>query len=347
MNQMTAKPDAKAFRQLTTKIATSLLVDWVGKDRANEAIGRVASALAASAAASRDPQAFYNCTPQSVAQVVAVSALTGIMPSTGATALAYAIPKAPRKNEQPQLQYHISHRGLNALARRSGQMMIAVPVSNSDVIDVDEIGQAVIKQRDIDNPPTTFDELRGVVVVVKELSTNQVTFSGWVPKKLIEKRRDMSDAWKYDKSKGTAYSPWSNWPIEQAQKTAMKYCCGRGWCVIDDTESVRALSVDGDSDVIEGSATVVNQQSRGIESLSEKLPSVEGQPEETNNDVQGDDVDLNAYIAEIKTMNDEDAINDYLILVEKEMDDSGAENKTATLKALRVAADERLGELKQ
>jgi recombinational DNA repair protein RecT len=241
---------AASFRQLTTSIASKLLVDWVGEERAHEATGRITSSLAASAAAAKNPQDFYDCTPQSVATVVAVSALTGIMPGSGSCALAYAIPRRPRRGEPPQLQYNLSHRGINSLARRSGQTIIATPIGYGDQLHVNESGETIVVARDIDNPPETFEDLRGIAISVKEIATGVVTFSGFVPKSLIEKRRAMSDSWKYDIQKGYQYSPWSNWPIEQAMKTAMHYTAARGWCVIDDTEAVRALSVDTDSDVI-------------------------------------------------------------------------------------------------
>ena len=45
-------------------------------------------------------------------------------------------------------------------------------------------------------------------------------------------------------------------------KTAMHYAIGRGWCVIDDTEAVRALQADVQSDIIDGE--VVKPQGRLI-----------------------------------------------------------------------------------
>lgn len=244
---------ASDFRRLTTNIAGQLLTDWVGEDRAKEAVGRISSSLAASAAASRNPTDFYECTPQSVATVVAVSALTGIMPGTGACALAYAIPRRPRKGEPPQLQYQLSHRGVNSLARRCGQTIIPIPIGHGDQLQTLDSGEVKVANRDIDNPPDTFEDLRGVVIAVKEIDSGHVTFCGFVPKSIIEKRRAMSDSWKYDVQKGYSYSPWTNWPIEQAMKTAMHYAASRGWCVIDDTAAVKALSLDSVADVIDQS----------------------------------------------------------------------------------------------
>ena len=254
---------AAEYRTQSTKIAHSLLADWVGEERAREAAGRIAVAVSASAAAARNPKDFYDCTPQSIATCIAVSALTGIMPSTGAAALAYLIPQPARSGEPPMLQYMLSHRGLNALARRCGQTMIAVPISHSDEIKVDEFGQFQVVSRDIDNPPTTEEELRGVVVIVKQLETGLVTATGWVPKKLIDQRKAVS------RSASSKYSPWAGWYVEMAMKTAMHYAVSRGWCVIDDTEAVRALQTDQAGDLIEGS--VSDRRNLGTEGLKTKL----------------------------------------------------------------------------
>jgi recombinational DNA repair protein RecT len=238
---------ATAFRQTATTIATSLLRDWVGDSRAAEATGRIAAALSASAASARDPADFYACTPQSIAVCVATAALTGIMPSTGSCALAYVVPQRARAGEPPQLQYSLSHRGLNALARRSGQTMIAIPIGHSDTIETNATGDISIVSQDLDNPPMTFEELRGVAVIVRELESGVVTCTQWVPKKLIEQRRAMSRSWS---GNGRKYSPWENWPVEMAMKTAMHYAISRGWCVIDDADSTKAIATDTSNDVV-------------------------------------------------------------------------------------------------
>lgn len=235
----------RQFKNLAATIATSMLTDWVGEARAKEATGRISVALAASAAAAKDPADFYACTAASVATAIATAALCGLMPGTGAAALAYVIPQRPRKNEPPQLQYMLSHRGLNALARRCGQTMVAVPIGRNDTIALDPSGDVRIVSRDLDDPPTAYDELRGVMVLVRDIATNHVTASQWVPKKLIEQRRAMSRSAKSD------YGPWSTWPIEMAMKTAMHYAVSRGWCVIDDTEATRALSAEQESDLLD------------------------------------------------------------------------------------------------
>jgi len=244
---------AQRFRSDVTKMAGQLLSQWVGEERAGEAVGRLSVALAASATASRKPEEFFSCTRDSIARVIATSALTGIMPSTGAGALAYAIPRRARKGEDPQLQYQLSHRGVNALANRAGLHMFAMPIGIDDSISIGPSGMVQIDSIDLDNPPTSIDQLRGVIVQVIRLETSALICTGWVAKKLILERREMSDAYQFAVKNDYAKEsdPWHRWPIEQAMKCAMHYAINRGWCVIDDTEAVRALAADGQSDVID------------------------------------------------------------------------------------------------
>ena len=258
---------ASQFRSKAVSLASGFLSDWVGSAKAQEATGRIAVALAASAAAAKKPDDFYNCTPQSVAKVIAISALTGIMPSTGAAALAYAIPRAPRRGEPPQLQYQLSHRGVNALAKRAGMIMNAIPISTRDKLRVLETGEVAIEDRDIDDPPMGLDDLRGVLILVKSVETGALINSGWVPKKLIDARMATSDSWQYAEKPGNEWakesSPWHEWYVEQAMKTAMHYAIARGWCVIDDTEAVNALRMDSESDANVIDAQVVSTKRVG------------------------------------------------------------------------------------
>lgn len=235
---------ARQYRQLATSIAQSLLSDWVGPDRAKEAAGRISAALSAAAASARNPNDFYECTPDSIGRCVAIAALTEIMPGTGATALAYLIPRRPRKGERPQLQYQLSHRGLNALARRTGQTMIAIPISQRDELTFNADGDVQVVNRDIDNPPISEEDLRGVIVLIRETSNGSTICRGWVPVSVINARRETSDSYKFAKN----CSPWQQWYIEMALKTAMHYAVSRGWCVIDDAAAVRAISIDQSQD---------------------------------------------------------------------------------------------------
>lgn len=248
------KPET--FRTKAISIALDCLSDMVGEERAKEAAGRVATALAVSESTASDPKAFHNCTQKSIGAVVAIAALTGIYPSTGATALAYAIPRSPRKGEPPQLTYMLSHRGINALANRAGSHMVAIPISYTDKIKTTDTGDVTVESMDLDNPPTKEDELRGVIVQVKRIDSGMLICSGWVPKKLILERREGSDGYRYAEKPGNEWAksnnPWHKWFVPMAMKTAMHYAIARGWCVIDDTEAQRALDADVESDIIDG-----------------------------------------------------------------------------------------------
>lgn len=283
-NKQSALTPARQFRATCTAIATGLLTDWVGEERAADAIGRVSIALSAAAASSKKPDEFYNCTKESIGSVVAISALTGIMVGTTRNALAYAIPRRARKGEPPILRYELSHRGIAALAKRCDQALIPIPISYKDDIGVDDGGEAVVKSRDIDNPPATMDDLRGVVVLVKDRTSGIVTFRGWVPKSVIELRRNQSDAYRFALANDWAREsdPWHKWPIEQSMKTAMHYAVSRGWCVIDDVESVRALSIDSENSFGSGHAIEGNVVRRpGLDDLTDRLigSAVETDPE--------------------------------------------------------------------
>ena len=239
---------ASEFRRKASSAARNLLVEWVGEEKASEAAGRISTALAAVAAKAKDSSDFYQCSDSSVATCVALSALTGIMPSTGAGSLAYLIPQRARQGEQPQLELRFSHRGLNVLARRSGQIMLAQAVGHNDELRVDEAGEVYFTSRDLDNPPTTYADVRGVMVTIKDAASGRTITRGWVPKKLIEPRRAMS------KSGSSSYSPWSKWPVEMCMKTGMHYAVQRGWCVIDDAAAQRALGQDTELNVIDVSS---------------------------------------------------------------------------------------------
>lgn len=268
-----SKPVSRAvqFRMQAMQIANTMMSDWLGTDRAKEAAGRLSVALSAARASSKNPADFDSCTPESVGRVIALCSLTNIMPGTGAGALAYVIPR--KVGNVQQLNYQLSHRGINALANRAGMHMIAIPIGFDDEIRVDPDGSCVIVSQDFDNPPTSIEDLRGVVLVVKSLTTGQVIHSGFVAKKLILDRRDTSDGWKYAEKPGKEYAketdPWHRWPVEQAQKTAMHYAVGRGWCVIDDTESSLAIAADVKSDVVDAKF-----ERRGVALLKNDLPEI-------------------------------------------------------------------------
>lgn len=242
---------SRDFNRKVMGSATKLLDEWVGADRAAEAKGRIAAAFSAAALSAKKPEEFYACTTASVAQCIATAALTGMMPGTGAAALAYLVPRRARKDEAPHLQFQLSHRGLAALARRAGLVLIAVPAGYNDTLRMRD-GEVAEFENDPDEPPMGWDDMRGVVVIVKDARSSAVLFRGWVAKRVIEERRARSDSFRYAEKNdwAKANSTWHQWPIEMGMKTALHYAVSRGWAVIDDTEAVRALSLDN-ADIID------------------------------------------------------------------------------------------------
>jgi len=238
------------FRAEAQKISHKMLVSWVGEERANVAAGRLAVALVSAGASAKKPEDFYSCSIESVANVIAISALTGIMVGQNVSALAYAIPR--KIKDKWQLGYQLSHRGINALASRSGRTMIPIPIGKNDEISIDEDFNIQLVNVDLDNPPTTYEDLRGVVVLIKDLQTARNIHRAYVPKKIIDIRRDDSDAYQFAMKNDWARErcPWFKYGVEMAMKAAMHYSVARGWCVIDDMDAIRAVSMDVEADSI-------------------------------------------------------------------------------------------------
>lgn len=328
-----AKPPAtsREFRELTATIASSLLTDWVGAERAKEATGRIAAALAASAASAKNPNDFYECTPQSIGKCIAIAALTQIMPGAGPAALAYCVPKRPRKGEPPQLQFWFSHRGLAALAARGGFLVIPVPVGLNDSLSVVD-GEVTASVQSPDDPPMTWEDLRGVTVIVKAIATGVTLFRGWVPKKLIDQRRRASDTFRWaegqaDWAKQT--SPWHAWPVEMAMKTGIHYAIGRGWCMIDDTAAMRALSIEQAQDVI----TVESRKPATLEQLKAAVGGDDESPRAAMADTAAPTRD------EINADLEQPAQTETWQPADSKADDPPADEPPATLRWQKLIAD--------
>jgi recombinational DNA repair protein RecT len=223
--------ETKQFKALVLASATKLLEDWGG----TEAKNRIALAFLNAALAAKNPQDFYECSVESIGTCIAIAAMTNLSPGSGPASPAYLIPRRSRKGEKPQLTFNLSHRGIITLARRAGTVVVPLPVGYKDLLEFAE-GEISSFLPSPDEPPTTWEELRGVVLVIKDLQGTTL-MRGWVPKKLIEIRRGFSDSWKYgEKNKGQSWggsSIWHQWPVELAMKTALHYAVGRGWISFD------------------------------------------------------------------------------------------------------------------
>ena len=214
------------LRGRVQRMASAMLLDLVGEERATEAAARVGMAFAAAHRAARNPRDIERCSPESIASAVALSALTGLMPG-GALPSVWLVPRSG------ELQWMISHRGLMSLCRRAGYQLSAVPVGQDDHIVI-EYGEVTEHRAAVGEEPTGLDDLAGVIVSCRRLSDGAILGRYWLPASAIRKRA----------SARGAGPVWRSWPLEMASKTAIKWACARGFVPVESIELDHALSAD-------------------------------------------------------------------------------------------------------
>ncbi|HRE87504.1 MAG TPA: recombinase RecT [Myxococcota bacterium] len=190
-------------------------------DRAKDVAGRVMIALEQARTTAPD---IINCSPDSVKRALALMILTDTRPG-GASPKLYLIPR--RNRDVWELNAWFSHRALIDFAFRAGWIVSTALVSVEDSLIVED-GEVRHVVTDPDNPPTKYEDLRGVVVYAWPKGDRASKVSRYVPKDTIDARRAVSDS-----AKGK-FSPWHNWPVEMAEKTAIKYVVSRGLFPVDD-----------------------------------------------------------------------------------------------------------------
>jgi len=220
-------PPHLAFREFIEKNAgTHVLEKLVDSDAARKAAGRTALAYANAARTAKDPAAIYSCSQASIMTCVVNSAVTGLMPG-GAHPVVWLVPK------KGELQWWLSHRGICTLALRAGYNIIAVPVHVDDEVEV-EFGEVTRHEADPESWANKLDDLKGVYVCIKRLSDGALIGRPWLPIGAIKKRS----------AKAMTQSVWNEWPVEQAQKTAIKWVIARGFLPLDDQALQEALSAE-------------------------------------------------------------------------------------------------------
>jgi recombinational DNA repair protein RecT len=208
-NNMTNKSltPAKQFAATVEHLAADFLSRIADPEQVVKATGRLA--LAVRAAGVANPKV-YECSPASVAQAVAMSALTGLMPG-GPKPEVYLIPRSGK------LEWQISARGLQALAGMHGwQRIVAHPVHVSDhyvvVKGTEERLEHIPGQW-----PASLEDCKGFWVEGVPTTGPRVLVD--VPLGIIDARR----------KKAQSDSVWRSWPIEMAQKTAVVWAISRGY----------------------------------------------------------------------------------------------------------------------
>ena len=175
----------------------------------------------------------------------------------------YLVPQAPRKGAPPELQWRITTRGIAILAARNGFGVRAVPVGADDFLQV-SLGEVVEHNGDPGYWPTDLSEIAGVAVVVRDLEHGHDVIRAWVPLDVIMRRRDMA----------RTAGMWREWPIEMAQKTAIKYAMARGIIPLDSPELATALTEEVADTVIDTTARTVDRMAdqRGRQNAAPALP---------------------------------------------------------------------------
>jgi len=249
---------AHQFRNVVEAKASDFLQAMVGTEEGAKAAGRVALAFRQAA---QTNDRLYGCDPVSVAQAVALSAMTGLMPG-GPLPDVYLLPRGK------SLQWQVSHRGFSKLAARSGVRLRTKAVFESDTFNVIEGTDPSLEHVPDLNAQQSWETLIAVYVVAhyKDGSKDFVV----IRKADIEKRRANSDAYKRNKNQ----SPWGQWPIEMALKTGLRYAFARGIVPMDDTTS-NAYDHDGKQDAPSEDVRVVNiddiPEMNSMNLLSEQL----------------------------------------------------------------------------
>lgn len=210
----TRQPNPLAeMRRDIERMAAANLVRLMGTEEGQRASVRVGMAFAAAVRAAKDPKALMGCSRESIATAVAMSALTGLMPGGPAPAV-WLVPKGR------DLQWWLSHRGITTLCLRAGYQILPVAVHRDDVLEV-EFGE--VTKHVSTTAPTGFNDLAGVYLTVRRLDTGIVLCRPWISGDTIQIRSQVRDA-------GPV---WRQWPVEMAQKTAIRWAIARGLLPIE------------------------------------------------------------------------------------------------------------------
>ena len=232
---------ANQFRSIVETKASDFLQTMMGTESGANAAGQVALAFRQAA---QTNDRLYSCDPASVAQAVALSAMTGLMPG-GPLPDVYLLPRGK------SLQWQVSHRGFAKLAARNGVRLRTKAVFETDEFRVVEGTEPVLTHVPDLDAEQSWQSLIAVYVVAhyKDGSKDLVV----IRKADIEKRRANSDAYKRNKNQ----SPWGQWPIEMALKTGLRYAFARGIVSMDDT-TTSAYEHDGMQDASTEELNVVD-----------------------------------------------------------------------------------------
>lgn len=255
------------FGNTVNAMAERELIALFGSDSGKQAASRVAMAFRSAAATAKKPADFYGCSMESVANAMATSAFTQIMPG-GPYPGVFLVPKAGT------LGWWITHRGIKTLARRAGQSVETIPYFEGDTLTINRGRDYGFDITEGDADRDDYSALHGVVVMVRDIASGNVLSIRKVTFGQIEKRR----------KKAMTQDIWKAWGVEMAEKTAIKYAAARGDIFFDD---VGNMALSREAEILEGHAEVVPTPAKkgakqlGTGALDDALAPAASTPEQT------------------------------------------------------------------
>lgn len=259
------------FRSFVERAALLSLRGALSEEEAKRIAGQTALGFFTAMRTAKNPQDIVNCTRESILSAIATSVSTRLVVGTP-NAPAYLVPQRPRAGAQSELQFRINHRGWAILFLRAGFVLDPVPVGTEDALTL--VNGEVRHTQNPDSLPATWDDLKGVVVYATHIES-RLRLASWVPKAVIQQRRDKS------RDGGI----WNQWPVEMSMGAAIRYCVARGKLPIDSMAIQTALDaeprvVDAESEVVERPARPVTARSAlGLSDPTPALPDHGDQPD--------------------------------------------------------------------
>jgi recombinational DNA repair protein RecT len=217
---------AVRFRATIESVAASQLADAAETPEGRQTLARFGAAFAAAARQARDPSAFYNADPASIASAAVLSLQTGLTPG-GPMPEVFLVPRGR------ELQWSVTHRGLMRLARKAGWTVRAVVVHVRDLPSVELVdGQVRITAQDPANYVQRLGDIGGVAIFASSASIDVEPVSVWTP----------GDKIRIVAKKGGPV--WKTWPAEMAAKTAIKDAFSRGAIPIESEAIGAAIATE-------------------------------------------------------------------------------------------------------
>lgn len=168
--------------------------------------------------------ALMECTPDSVARAIVLSAMSGLYPG-GPRPDVWLIPRRNKhKNNLLEAQWQMSFRGYIRLARRAGWELEPVLVFEGEKFEIREGDKPSIEHvRNLD-VEASWNTLRYGYIRAYPTGRREAARYAYLTKAEIQKRRN----------KAQDQNIWNEWPLEMAYKTLCQYAGAREIFPTDD-----------------------------------------------------------------------------------------------------------------